>query len=94
VVAVLVQVAIQAEMLMLMVAILLFYLLHLQAVVELAVVKTLLKEILVNQVDQVALVREALGQDLALAVKVIMALQEAVFKVVAEVALAVVEVAA
>jgi hypothetical protein len=67
-------------------------------VVELAAVKTLLKEILVNQVDQVALVREDLVLALVIPLihlhhKVIMALQVVVFKVVAEVALAVAEVA-
>jgi type IV secretory pathway VirB6-like protein len=83
---------------MLTAPVLLFYLLHLLAVVELAVVKTLLKEILVNQVDQVVVAHEAQQLEqviplLHLHHKVIMALQVVVFKVVAEVALALAEVA-
>jgi type IV secretory pathway VirB6-like protein len=83
---------------MLTAPVLLFYLLHLLAVVELAVVKTLLKEIQVKQADQVVVAHEA--QQLALVIpllhlhhKVILALQVVVFKVVAEVALALAEVA-
>jgi hypothetical protein len=91
-------VVIQAVVLILTVLVLLFYLLHLLAVVELAVVKTLLKEILVNQVDQVALVREDLVLALVIALlhlhhKVIQVLPEADFKVAVAVALAVAEVA-
>ena len=92
------QVVIQAVMLMLTAPVLLFYLLHLMAVVELAVVETLLMEILVNQVDQVALVREVMVLALVIPLlhlhhKVILALQVVGFKVAAAVALAVAEVA-
>jgi hypothetical protein len=85
-VAVLAQAVIQAVMLMLMVTILFFHLLHLQAAVELAAVKTLLKEILVKQVDQAALVREDVVAVLVILLiqllhRVIMVLQVADFKV-------------
>jgi hypothetical protein len=96
--AVLAQVVIQAVILMLTAPVLLFYLLHLLAVVELAALETLLTDLLVNQVDQAELVREVILLALVILLlhlhhKVILALQVVGFKVAAAVALAVAEVA-
>jgi hypothetical protein len=83
---------------MLTVIVLLFYLLHLLVEVGLVVVKTLLKDKLVSQVDQVALVREVMVLALVIPLlhlhhKVILALQVVGFKVAVAVAMAVAEVA-